>query len=111
MSHQQIGATEQGTSQWSVTGHAITLNHVTDRDQAKVINTEKAAKWTGGSKKQCVLERSYQFSHTHEKLFAIERSNGRVVKIPGKLISREGNKFPGTRSGLNRVSILSAANR
>ena len=31
--------------------------------------------------------------------------------IPGKFISREGNKFPGTRSGLDRVSILSAANR
>ena len=31
--------------------------------------------------------------------------------ILGKFISREGNKFPGTRSGLDRVSILSAANR
>jgi len=28
--------------------------------------------------------------------------------IPGKFISREGNKFRGTRSGLHRVSILSA---
>ena len=26
--------------------------------------------------------------------------------IPGKFISREGNKFPGTRSGLDQVSIL-----
>jgi len=31
--------------------------------------------------------------------------------IPGKFISREGNLFPGTRLGLDRVSILSAANR
>jgi len=31
--------------------------------------------------------------------------------IPGKFISREGNKFPGTGSGLDRVSIVSTANR
>jgi len=48
-------ATEQNKS--AVTDHAITLNHIIDWDQAKVIDRE-SKKWTDGSKKQYTSEKN-----------------------------------------------------
>ena len=77
-------ASEQNKS--AVTDHAISLNHVIDWDQAKVIDreTNRAARWIKEAihirkeqdKSMNRDEGSYQLSHIYDNLFAATSSGG-----------------------------------
>jgi len=78
-------ATKQNKS--AVTDHAISLNHVIDWDQAKVIDREsnKMDRWIKEAihirkeqdKSMNRDEESYQLSHIYDKLFAATTSGGK----------------------------------
>jgi len=80
------GVRDGGQSKSAVTDHAITLNHVIDRDQAKVVDREsnRMDRWIKEAihirKEQD--EGSYQLSHIYDRLFAARSGGERKLSRP-----------------------------